>query len=77
MAEIKQDGGGELTIAAMDEDGRLEIGRKTLRFYHRVMMNPVYRQMVKEKVAAMRAAGDPLLTPVDQTACAPDALAGT
>ena len=77
MAEIKQDGGGELTIAAMDEDGRWNIGRKTYRFMWRLKQNPQYWQMVQDKLAQMRAAGDPLLTSVDQDGGNAEVLAGT
>lgn len=58
MAEIKQDGGGELTIAAMDEYSRENIGRKTYRFVWRLMLNPEYRQKIQDKVAEMRANGE-------------------
>lgn len=44
-------GGGELTIAAMDEYSRLEIGRKTYRFARSVMRDPEKRKMVKERTA--------------------------
>lgn len=50
------DGGGELTIAAMDEYSRLEIGRKTYNFVRRVMQNPEYREKIKARAAEIRAA---------------------
>lgn len=49
-------GGGELTIAAMDEYSRLEIGRKTYDFAKRVMHDPVIREKVKQRAAEIRAA---------------------
>lgn len=48
-------GGAELTIAAMDEYSRLEIGRKTYRFVRRVMQDPVLRKRVQERAAQIRA----------------------
>ena len=77
MAEIKQDGGGELTIAAMDKYSRENIGRKTYQFMWRLKQNPQYWQMVQDKLAQMRAAGDPLLTPGDQDGSVTEVLAGT
>ena len=53
-AEVKS--GGELTIAAMDEYDRMEIGRKTYRFVRQVMRNPVYREMIQTRAAEIRAA---------------------
>ena len=49
-------GGGELTIAAMDEYSRLEIGRKTYDFVKRVMHDPVIREKVNQRAAEIRAA---------------------
>lgn len=49
-------GGGELTIAAMDEYSRLEIGRKTYEFAKRVMRDPILREKVKQRAAEIRAA---------------------
>lgn len=46
--------GGEATIVAMDEDGRLEIGRKTYNFARRVMRDPILREMVKKRAAEIR-----------------------
>ena len=48
-------GGGELTIAAMDEYSRLEIGRKTYRFVRRCMRDPVLRAKIKARAAELRA----------------------
>ena len=47
-------GGGELTIAAMDQYAYAEIGRKTYRFVRRVMQNPEYRAMIKARAAQIR-----------------------
>lgn len=47
-------GGGELTIAAMDEYSRLEIGRKTYVFARSVMRDPVLRAKVKARAAEIR-----------------------
>ena len=49
-------GGGELTIAAMDEYSRLKIGRKTYEFAKRVMRDPILREKVKQRAAEIRAA---------------------
>lgn len=48
-------GGGELTIAAMDEYSRLEIGRKTYRFAREVMRDPELRAKVKARAAEIKA----------------------
>lgn len=48
-------GGGELTIAAMDEYSRLEIGRKTLMFVKRCMRDPELRAKIKARAAEIRA----------------------
>ena len=50
-------GGGELTIAAMDEYSRLNIGRKTYLFARSVMRDPVLRATVKARAAEIKAAG--------------------
>ena len=50
-------GGGELTIAAMDEYSRLEIGRKTYRFVRRVMQDPVLREKIQKRAAEIREQG--------------------
>lgn len=49
-------GGGELTLEAMDEYQRLEVGRKTYNFVRSVMRNPEYRKMIQERAAQIRAA---------------------
>lgn len=49
-------GGGELTIAAMDKYSRLNIGRKTYLFARSVMRDPVLRAKVKARAAEIRAA---------------------
>ena len=50
-------GGGELTIGAMDEYSRAEIGRKTYRFVRRCMRDPVLRARIKARAAELRAEG--------------------
>lgn len=49
-----QDGGGELTIAAMDEYSRWNIGRKTYRFVRSCMRDPVLRERIKARAAEIR-----------------------
>ena len=49
-------GGGELTIAAMDEDSRWNIGRRTYRFVRRCMKDPVLREAIKARAAEIREA---------------------
>lgn len=48
-------GGGELTIAAMDEYSRAEIGRKTYRFVRRCMRDPELRAKIKARAAELQA----------------------
>lgn len=48
------DGGGELTIAAMDEYSRWNIGRKTYRFVRQCMRDPVLREKIKARAAEIR-----------------------
>lgn len=50
------DGGAELTIAAMDQYSRAEIGRKTYRFVRECMRDPVLRAKIKARAAEIRAA---------------------
>ena len=47
-------GGGELTIAAMNEYSFAEVGRKTYRFVRRVMQNPEYRELIRARAAQIR-----------------------
>ena len=49
--------GGELTIQAMDEVSRLNIGRKTYNFVRNVMRDPELREAFEKKKAELRAAG--------------------
>ena len=49
--------GGELTVTAMDEYSRAEIGRKTYRFVRRIMQNPEIRAKVEARAAELREAG--------------------
>lgn len=51
-------GGGELTIAAMDEYSRAEIGRKTYRFVRQCMKDPELRARIKARAAEIRANGE-------------------
>ena len=53
---IQLGGGGELTIAAMDEHSRENIGRTTYRFVRRVMQDPVLRERIQRRAAEIRAA---------------------
>lgn len=50
-------GGAEVTIAAMDEVSRTNIGRSTYRFVRRLMQNPEYREMIRARAAEIKAAG--------------------
>ena len=50
-------GGGEETIAAMDEVSRTNIGQSTYNFVKRLMRNPEYRAMIKAKAAEIEASG--------------------
>ena len=50
------EGGGELTIAAMDQYSRAEIGRKTYNFVRRCMRDPVLREKIETRAAEIRAA---------------------
>ena len=49
-------GGGELTIAAMDEYSRAEVGRKTYNFVRRCLRDPVLREKIEARAAEIRAA---------------------
>ena len=49
-------GGGELTLAAMDEHSLENIGRKTYQFVWRVMQDPELRKRVEARAAEIRAA---------------------
>lgn len=49
--------GGELTIQAMDEASRLNIGRKTYSFVRSVMRDPDLRELFEKTKADLRAAG--------------------
>lgn len=55
--EIITTGGGEVTLAAMDEVSRTNIGRSTYRFVRRLMQNPEYREMIRARAAEIKAAG--------------------
>jgi hypothetical protein len=48
-------GGGELALEAMDEYQLLEAGRKVYECARGLMRNPVFRQMIKEEAARIRA----------------------
>ena len=47
--------GGEATLAAMDDNGRWNIGRKTYQFVRRCMRDPVLRAQIKTRAAEIRA----------------------
>lgn len=49
--------GAEVTLAAMDEYSRANIGKKTYDFVRRAMRNPEYRKLIEKKEAELRAAG--------------------
>ena len=55
-ARAQLSGGGELTIAAMDEYQYHEIGRSTYNFVRSVMRNPELRKVIQERAAQLRAA---------------------
>lgn len=48
-------GGGELLIRGMDEDDRIEIGRKTLRFVRRALRDPEVREKVRVRAEQLQA----------------------
>lgn len=50
-------GGAELTIAAMEDYDRMEIGRKTYRFAREVMRDPELRARVKARAQEIRELG--------------------
>ena len=54
LAIDTQEGRGELTIAAMDEYNRLNIGRRTYRFVRQCMRNPELREKIKARAAEIR-----------------------
>ena len=54
QAAVELDGGGELTIAAMDEYSRWCIGRHTYLFVRRCMKNPELRKKIKARAAEIR-----------------------
>ena len=53
-AKELQIGGGELTIAAMDEYSRTNIGQSTYRFVRRCMRDPELRARIKARAAEIR-----------------------
>lgn len=52
-------GGGELTIAAMDDYSRAEIGRKTYLFVRRMMQDPEMKKIIQARAEEIRAAQAP------------------
>ena len=48
------DGGGEMTIDAMDQYSRWFIGRRTYLFARRCMKNPELRERIKARAAEIR-----------------------
>lgn len=48
-------GGGELALEAMDECQLLEVGRKVFECARDLMRNPVFRKMIREEAAKIRA----------------------
>lgn len=53
-ARAQLSGGGELTLAAMDEYQLLEVGRKVYECARGLMRNPTFRQMIREEAARIR-----------------------
>lgn len=49
------EGGAEVTIAGMEENSRMEIGRKTYRFVRRLMRDPEMKKRIRERAAEIRA----------------------
>ena len=54
-ARAQLSGGGELTLAAMDEYQYLEIGRKVYECARVMMRNPAMRRLIQEEAARIRA----------------------
>lgn len=54
LAVDTKEGGGELTIAAMDEYSRWNIGRRTYRFVRQCMRDPVLREKIQARAAEIR-----------------------
>ena len=54
-ARAQLSGGGELALEAMDEYQILEVGRKVYECARGLMRNPVFRQMIQEEAARIRA----------------------
>ena len=54
-ARAQLSGGGELTLAAMDEYQYLEIGRKVYECARVMMRNPAMRKLIQEEAARIRA----------------------
>lgn len=50
-------GGAEVTIAAMDDVSRMNIGMSTYRFVRRMMQNPECKKLIRERAEQIRAAG--------------------
>ena len=53
-ARAQLSGGGELTLAAMDEYQLLEVGRKVSECAVVLMRNPIFRKMIQEEAARIR-----------------------
>lgn len=56
QVDIETCGGAEVTIAAMDENSYMEIGRKTFRFVKSLMRDPAMREKIQARAAEIRAA---------------------
>lgn len=54
-ARAQLSGGGELTLAAMDEDQLLEVGRKVFDCARILMRNPALRRLIREEAARIEA----------------------
>ena len=53
-ARAQLTGGGELTLAAMDEYQLLEVGRQVYECARGMMRNPTFRKMIQEEAARIR-----------------------
>lgn len=53
--EIIVTGGAELTVAAMDNYSRENLGRNTYLMVRRLMRNPEYKAMIQELAAKLDA----------------------
>ena len=57
-ARAQLSGGGELALEAMDEYQLLELGGRVYDCFRHFMRNPVFRAMIQEEAAKVRAEED-------------------